>query len=73
MSIDKFERYGVGDDATSKPNRCPPDKLSDDGNINIINKRFCSVGDPMLESDAVNKKYVRSNSITLFTIFPTSF
>lgn len=68
MRIDKFRRYsGVGD-ATSKPQCGPPGegfRLTDDCNFNVRNKRLCNVDEPMLENDAINRKYLKINSITL--------
>lgn len=67
MSIDKFGHYS-GDFVGSNVQRGPPGegfKLTDDGNFNISNKRLCNVGDPELDDDVVNVKYMRKNSITL--------
>lgn len=68
MSIDKFGHYSGDLAVSSNVQRGPPGegfKLTDDGNFNISNKRLCNVGDPELDDDAVNVKYMRTNSITL--------
>ena len=65
MSVDKFGRRQAVVNVRRETNRTLSDnigiRLTDDGDLDVDNKRICNVGDPSSRGDAVPLKYVQDN------------